>query len=100
MFFRRALLSDPNDAETAFMFASFLDRTGDKKGAEVLYLRAIELDPGFIDALKGFGDCLSDQGRFQESEKMYLLAREASRVLGVSGEVERPHEVAKAFLVM
>lgn len=48
----------------------------------------------------GFGDCLSDQGRFQESEKSYLLAREVSRELGISGERDRPHEVAKAFSFM
>ncbi len=48
-----AMVADPSDPESAFAFASFLDRTGDKTGAEVFYARAIELDPNFIDAYKG-----------------------------------------------
>lgn len=82
LYFRRAILADPNDSESLFSFASFLDRTGKKALAEDLYKRAIRADPSNSDALKGYGDFLSDQGRFQESESQYLQAREASRLKG------------------
>ncbi len=87
LYFRRAILADPTDAESLYMFAFFLDRTGNKDSTEDFYKRALKADANHVEALKGYGDFLSDQGRFQESEMLYLLAREASRLKG-SGEGE------------
>lgn len=79
LYFRSAIMADPDDPDSLYAFGSFLDRLGRKDMAETYYSAAIKSFPGHVDALKGYGDFLSDQGRFQESEVLYLLAREASR---------------------
>jgi tetratricopeptide (TPR) repeat protein len=63
LYFRRAILADPGDAESLWLFAAFLDRTGNKPAAEECYKRALKADPHHVEALKGYGDFLSDQVR-------------------------------------
>lgn len=64
------------EAENAYNRAVVLARQGEEQEAERLYLRAIELDPGFCDAMDNLGQLVRRQGRVDEAVSWYMRSIE------------------------
>ena len=93
LYFRRAILADPSDAESLFCYAAFLDRIGKKDRAESYYREALRADPSHVEANKGYGDYLNEIGRSVEAEAHYLVARDVSRSSTLSRSGFLPNNV-------
>ncbi len=76
-FYRRALLSDPNHAQTYYNQAVAFQVQERYEEAIECYSKTIQLDPGNSDAYYNLGTALQLQGRFNESIQPYLKALEA-----------------------
>jgi tetratricopeptide (TPR) repeat protein len=69
----------PSENETAQRFydeAGGLKANGNVTEAETLYLQAIELDPGFCDAMDNLGQLLREQNKVDEAIRWYQKSLE------------------------
>ena len=72
----RALLRErPRDPNVYNNFGAFLkERRNDSHGAELQYLKALELDPGHVNALGNLANLRWDQRRLSEAQELYTSA--------------------------
>lgn len=68
--------SENEDAQNFYNDASILKERGDFDGAEELYLKAIELDPNYCDAMDNMGQLLRQQNNIDEAIKWYTKSLE------------------------
>lgn len=59
LYCRRAIQADVTDAQSYYAYGAFLDRIGNKKAAEAMYIEALKLNAFHVETLKSYGDLLS-----------------------------------------
>lgn len=70
----KALAQDPKSSQAHYAYAVLQNRFLDKEKTEFHFRKAIELDPKNSEALSNFGAYLCNDGKFEESEKLFLQA--------------------------
>ena len=78
VYFLRAIQLDPQDSESLFDYALFLDKVGEKAKAEIFYKSALVSNPNHVQCRKCFGDLLAESNRQKEAEEQYERAKMAS----------------------
>ncbi len=68
---REALALCPNHAEALNNLGLLAEQAGQLDAAEILYLQAIDANPGFIAAYAGIADVLMAQGRYRQAAGAY-----------------------------
>jgi len=77
MYYQRCIEADPEDANSMFKYAVFLDEVAkNPELAEEYYLRTLEKDPLHDHCLQRYADFLESQGWYDDSEQFYLRAAE------------------------
>ena len=69
-----ALRDDPHIAASWYSMAYYLERTGNKKGAEQYYQKALSVDPHSGSAQNNYGTYLCRMGRYQEAFRYFNVA--------------------------
>ncbi len=69
-----ALRDDPHIAASWYSMAYYLEKTGDNKGAEQYYQKALSVDPHSGSALNNYGTYLCRMGRYQDAFKYFNAA--------------------------
>ncbi len=69
--YRRALVHRPTFARTHLLLARALEGSGDPRRAESHYLMAIDLRPGYDEALVGLGVIQFKSGRYAEARESF-----------------------------
>jgi type IV pilus assembly protein PilF len=70
----KALSQDPESSQAHYAYAVLQNRFLDKEKTEHHFRKAIELDPKNSEALSNFGAYLCNDGRMEESEKLFMQA--------------------------
>lgn len=70
----KALDQDPESSQAHYAYAVLQNRFKDKEKTEFHFRKAIEFNPDNSEALGNFGAYLCNDGRVEESEKMFLRA--------------------------
>ncbi|MDJ0832345.1 MAG: type IV pilus biogenesis/stability protein PilW [Gammaproteobacteria bacterium] len=70
----KALAQDPNSSQAHLAYAVLQNRFLDREKAEFHFRQAIELDPKNAEALNTLGAFLCNDGRYQESVKLFMRA--------------------------
>lgn len=93
--FLLALEEAPQLPETAYAMGYFLEQTGDDKGADLYYLKAIKLDPKRGDALNNYGTFLCRKKHYHESIAYFLKATQDPNYLATAAAYENAGLCAK-----
>ncbi len=70
----KALDQDPKSSQAHFAYAVLQNRFLDKEKSEFHFRKAIELDPKNSEALNSFGAYLCNEGKIEESDRMFMQA--------------------------
>ena len=74
VFYREALVDDPNEARVAFKLARALDKTNDLVNERIELERAIELNPNLAEAQNQLGYLSGKSGDLTQAESCYRAA--------------------------
>jgi len=83
-YFQRAIEVDPTDPVTFFHCATFYEQFEQFDAAEDCYLRVLEMDPNFVEALHSYGSMLQERGDFEIAEQFLMRILSCDQALPLS----------------